>query len=86
MVRRRQPATGTVGHPYSALNLRLALATFGLIALAALAVVLAVMDYPVAAAVAAVAAAAAAINVVVVQWRRAERRRREPGVRHSLFE
>lgn len=82
----RRSARGTVGHAYSALNLRLLLAIFGLVAFAALAVVSAVLDQiPLAVFLAALALVAAG-NVVVVQRRRAARKREEPGVRHSLFE
>lgn len=75
-----------MGHAYSALNLRLAFALFGLVSsavlgwlsfqagLAALGIFLLVL------------AAAALVNVVVVQRRRAARKREQPGVRHSLFE
>jgi uncharacterized membrane protein YqjE len=77
---------GTVGHPYSALNLRFALAIFGLVSCTALAVGLAWAGYPVAAVIAAVIALTAVVDLVVVQRRRIERRRREPGVHHSLFE
>jgi Flp pilus assembly protein TadB len=77
---------GTVGHPYSALNLRLALAIFGLVAFIALAVGLWWADYGLLAAFAAAVAGTAAVDIVVVQRRRKRRRRTEPGTHHSLFE
>jgi len=83
---RRRPADGTVGHPYSALNLRLVLAIFGLVAMAALTVVLVWLGYTGAAVVTGTVAVIAVVNVAVVQRRRVQRRRREPGVKHSLFE
>jgi hypothetical protein len=79
---RPQPrgARGTVGHPYSALNLRLGLAAFGLIACAVLTGVAAWLDQPVVAVLAAVFAVVAAIDIVVIQLRRraARRSRRQP--------
>jgi hypothetical protein len=78
-------ARGTVGHPYSALNLRLVLAAFGFVACAVLAGVLAWARYPVAAAVAGLFALVALVDLVVVQIRRRRRRREDPA-RHSLFE
>ncbi len=83
---RRHLARGTVGHPYSALNLRLALAVFGLVSMAALTVVLIWLGYPGFAIATGAIAAVAAVNAVVVQRRRVQRRRREHGVKHSLFE
>jgi Flp pilus assembly protein TadB len=77
---------GTVGHPYSALNLRLALAIFGLVSCTALAVGLAWAGYPVLAVIAAAIAVTAVVDLIVVQRRRIQRRRREPGTHHSLFE
>jgi hypothetical protein len=83
----RQRRNGTFNHPYSALNLRLALATFGLVTCTALAVGLFWYRVWVLGAVAAVVAATAAVDLVVIQRRRAQRRRREPpGTQHSLFE
>jgi Flp pilus assembly protein TadB len=77
---------GTAGHPYSALNLRLALAIFGLVSCTALAVGLGLAGHPVLAVAAAAIAVTAVVDVVVVQRRRIQRRRREPGAHHSLFE
>ena len=85
---RSQPrrARGTVGHAYSALNLRLVLASFGLVTM----IVLAVLAFRAALAwlgvVCAVLALVAVVDLAVIQRRRAARRREEPGVRHSLFE
>lgn len=83
---RRAQARGTVGHPYSALNLRLALAIFGLVSFTALAVVLFVWDLPAWGIACAVVAAIAAVNIAVVQRRRMQRKQEQPGVKHSLFE
>ncbi|SCL31618.1 hypothetical protein GA0074692_3147 [Micromonospora pallida] len=85
---RSQPrgARGTVGHAYSALNLRLALASFGLVTMVAFAVLAAWVGLPWLAVVCGVLAVVAVVDMVVVQRRRAARRREEPGVRHSLFE
>jgi Flp pilus assembly protein TadB len=81
----RRKARGTVGHPYSALNLRLVLASFGLVSCAVLAVV-AWRLLPVLSVVLVGLAVVAAVDLVVIQRRRAARRREQPGVRHSLFE
>ncbi|WP_433532445.1 DUF6343 family protein [Micromonospora sp. CA-263727] len=85
---RSQPrrARGTVGHGYSALNLRLALASFGLVTM----IVFAVLAFRAAlvwlGVACAVFAVVAVVDLAVIQRRRAARRREEPGVRHSLFE
>ncbi|MCI4065302.1 DUF6343 family protein [Micromonospora sp. R77] len=85
---RSQPrrARGTVGHAYSALNLRLALAAFGLVTMT----VFAVWAFRVHAGwlgvLCALLAAVAVVDLVVVQRRRVARRREEPGAHHSLFE
>jgi uncharacterized membrane protein YqjE len=78
-------ARGTVGHPYSALNLRLVLACFGLLSCTVLALVLAWLGYPVPAAVVGLFAVVAAVDIVVIQVRR-RRRREVDGGGHSLFE
>jgi Family of unknown function (DUF6343) len=85
---RSQPsgARGSVGHAYSALNLRLAFAVFGLLTCAVLAFVSIRARLPVPAAVLAGLAVVAAVDLVVIQRRRSARRREEPGARHSLFE
>ncbi|WBB81539.1 DUF6343 family protein [Micromonospora sp. WMMD882] len=85
---RSQPkrARGTVGHAYSALNLRLALASFGLVVMVVFAVLAARADLVWLAVVCGVLAVVAVVDLVVIQRRRAARRREEPGVRHSLFE
>jgi uncharacterized membrane protein YqjE len=72
--------------PRSALNLRLVLASFGLVSCAVLAAVLLWAGYRLAAALAAIIALTAAVDLVVIQRRRARRRREEPGADHSLFE
>jgi Flp pilus assembly protein TadB len=78
-------AQGTAGHPYSALNLRLALASFGLVFLTALAVLLFAVRYPIPAGIAVVLAIVAAVDIVVIQLRRRQQRRLDPR-RRSLFE
>jgi len=80
-------ARGTVGHAYSALNLRLLMAGFGLVFCAVLTVLAWRAGYPVGTVILAVLAVVAAIDIVVIQRRRRARRREEPaGTRHSLFE
>jgi hypothetical protein len=88
MAARSQPrgARGTVGHPYSALNLRLAFAVFGLVVCTVLAVLMWRADLGVGALILAALALTAAVDIVVVQRRRRARRREEPGRGHSLFE
>lgn len=78
-------ARGTVGHPYSALNLRLVLAAFGLVACGVLAGVLFWRDFPAAGVAAAVLAAIALVDLVVIQQRRRQRRRTD-SADHSRFE
>lgn len=80
---------GTVGHPYSALNLRLVLAAFGLITTTVFAVLLLRAGVTVFAIAFIVLAAIAAVDLVVVQLRRRARSRashRANGGGHSLFE
>lgn len=77
---------GDVGSPYSALNLRLILAAFGLVICAALAVLLWLMDFPVAGWILAGWAVVALIDLIVVQLRRRARRRAEGNGDHSAFE
>ncbi|ROT33404.1 hypothetical protein [Micromonospora sp. HM5-17] len=89
MATRSQPRgrKGTVGHAYSALNLRLLLASFGLVVCVALGVLALRAELPVLGAVLLVFAAVAVVDLVVVQRRRIARRREEPpGTRHSMFE
>lgn len=89
MAAKSQPrgARGTVGHAYSALNLRLVLAMFGLVVCAVLGVLAGRAGYPVPAVILGILAAVAAADLVVIQRRRTARRREEPpGTRHSLFE
>jgi MFS family permease len=78
-------ARGTVGHAYSALNLRLVLAIFGLIVSGALAAVLLWRGYLAVGVLAAILAMVAVVDLFVVQQRRRQRRRADPR-RHSLFE
>lgn len=88
MAMRPQPrwARGTHGRPYSALNLRLLLAVFGLVSCTVLAVLAARADIVPLAVVLVALAVVAVVDIVVIQRRRAARRREQPGVRHSLFE
>ncbi|MFI7432073.1 DUF6343 family protein [Micromonospora haikouensis] len=85
---RSQPrrARGTVGHAYSALNLRLVLAGFGLVTMVIFAVLAVWAGVVWLGVVCAVFAVVAAVDLVVIQRRRAARRREAPGARHSLFE
>ena len=76
---------GTVDRPYSALNLRLVLAAFGLVVCSVLAVVLWRAGWTVPGWLLAGWALVAAVDLVVVQLRRRARRRAENGD-HSLFE
>ncbi|MBB5827537.1 DUF6343 family protein [Micromonospora carbonacea] len=85
---RSQPrrARGTVGHAYSALNLRLVLAGFGLVTMVIFAVLAVWAGVVWLGVVCVVFAVVAAVDLVVIQRRRAARRRESPGARHSLFE
>ena len=84
---RPQPrkARGTVGRPYSALNLRLALAGFGLVVSVVGAVLLFRAGFAVAGVVFVGLAAVALVDLVVIQLRRRARRRAGDTGR-SLFE
>jgi uncharacterized membrane protein len=76
---------GTVGQPYSALNLRLALAAFGLVSCVVFAVFMARAGATVFAWFLVALAIVAAVDLVVIQLRRRTRRRQ--GDEHgSLFE
>ncbi|MGW4945983.1 hypothetical protein ACWEOZ_30880 [Actinoplanes sp. NPDC004185] len=77
---------GTVGEPYSALNLRLVLAAFGFVVCTVLAIVLWRQGWTVPGWLLAAWALAAVVDMVVVQLRRRARRREDGGRRHSLFE
>jgi len=79
-------ADGTVGHPHSALNLRLVLAIFGLVSMLVLAVLAFLWDAVPVAVLALMVAVLAGFNVGFVQFRRRERAREEPDADHSLFE
>jgi hypothetical protein len=68
------------------LNLRLVLAIFGLVTCTALAVLSGRAGLTALAVILAVLAAVALVDIIVVQLRRAARRRAEPDRRHSLFE
>ncbi len=76
---------GTVGHPYSALNLRLVLAAFGLVLSTVFAVLLLRADTPVFGWVFIVLAVIAAVDLAVIQRRRWARRRAGDSS-SSLFE
>ncbi|GAA0578277.1 hypothetical protein GCM10010172_73890 [Paractinoplanes ferrugineus] len=77
---------GTVDEPYSALNLRLALAAFGFVVCALLSGWLFSRGWTVPGWLLAAWALAAVVDMVVVQLRRRARRRAEGGADHSLFE
>lgn len=79
-------ARGTVGHAYSALNLRLLLALFGMVASAVLAVILFSAGRPGYAWLLVGLAVVGAVDAAIVQRRRVQRTRGEAGGRHSLFE
>ncbi|GGM04341.1 MULTISPECIES: DUF6343 family protein [Micromonospora] len=85
---RSQPrrARGTVGHANSALNLRFALASFGLVSMTVFAVLAFTAGVAWLGVACAVLAVVAVLDLVVIQRRRIARRREEPGTRHSLFE
>ena len=76
---------GTVGRPYSALNLRLVLAAFGFVSCAVLAVLMLRAGVTGYGWVLAGLALVAAIDLAVIQLRRRARRRGDDGD-HSLFE
>ncbi len=82
----RRRARGTIKHPYSALNLRLLLAGFGLVACVALGVLSWLADLRAIAVILFVVALTAVVDLVIIQRRRAARRREEPEAHHSLFE
>ncbi|HEX6968674.1 MAG TPA: DUF6343 family protein [Micromonosporaceae bacterium] len=88
MATKSQPARarGTHDRPYSALNLRLVLALFGLVFSLLFAVLSADADLPVLTVIFIALAVVAVIDLVIVQRRRGARRREEPGARPSLFE
>ncbi|GAA4200511.1 hypothetical protein GCM10022252_53830 [Streptosporangium oxazolinicum] len=76
--------SGTHDHPRSALNLRLFLASFGLVVCAALAILSAWAGITALAVSLAVLAAVAVVDIVVLGIRIARRRR--GGEQHTLFE
>ncbi|MFG3599694.1 DUF6343 family protein [Micromonospora chersina] len=75
-----------VNAAYSALNLRLVLALFGLVTMTVFAVLAFAAGVAWLGVVCAILAAVAVVDLVVIQRRRAARHREEPGARHSLFE
>ncbi|MET7392314.1 hypothetical protein ABZS66_02300 [Dactylosporangium sp. NPDC005572] len=81
----RRSARGTVGHPYSALNLRLVLAVFGFVTSAILGILAWAAGLEWLAILLFALAATALVDMVVVELRR-RARRREGGGRGSLFE
>jgi hypothetical protein len=76
---------GTVGHPYSPLNLRFVLASFGLVICGALGAVLLWRGAVVIGVLALVLAVIAVVDLAVIQQRRRQRRRTDPR-EHSLFQ
>jgi membrane protein implicated in regulation of membrane protease activity len=77
---------GTIGEPYSPLNLRLILALFGFVVCTGLAVLLWRAGWTVPGWILAAWALVAVVDAVVVQLRRRARRRAEGDQHHSLFE
>ncbi|MFC7532845.1 hypothetical protein [Actinoplanes sp. GCM10030250] len=77
---------GTVEEPYSPLNLRLVLASFGFVVCTVLAVLLFRAGWTVPGWLLTAWAAVAAVDIVVVQLRRRARSRADGGRDHSLFE
>ncbi|PWU46624.1 hypothetical protein DLE60_06165 [Micromonospora globispora] len=75
-----------VNAAYSALNMRLVLAIFGLVSMTIFAVVAFRVGVIWLGVVCAILAAVAVVDLFVIQRRRAARHREEPGVKHSLFE
>jgi membrane protein implicated in regulation of membrane protease activity len=71
---------------HSALNLRLALAIFGLAAGIGGAVISFLTGFPLPGIIFVALACLAIVNIAVVQRRRIQRRRAEGGRRHSMFE
>ena len=87
----RQPGqprgrSGTIKHPYSALNLRLVLASVGLVVCVVAAVLLAWRHLVIGVVVMAVLAVSAAVDIVVVWRRRRARRKADPHGDYSVFE
>ena len=78
--------TGTFDRPHSALNLRLALALFGLASCLGLAIVAACLAQWVWVVIAGAVALLTIADLVVIQRRRRARHRDHPGVSYSLFE
>jgi membrane protein YdbS with pleckstrin-like domain len=76
---------GTIDRPYSALNLRLILASVGLVGWIGLAVLAFIGGYRVVAWALVVLAALAVVDLVIIQVRRRARHRQDGGG-HSLFE
>jgi hypothetical protein len=71
----------------SALNLRLVLASFGLLFSVPLAVWSAAAGYPVSALLLGAVALITLVDLFIIQYRRRQRHRREPpGTHHTLFE
>ena len=77
---------GDLDEPYSPLNLRLILASFGLVVCAVLAVVLWRSGWTVPGWILAAWAVVALVDIVVIQRRRRARRRTDGPGSHSLFE
>ncbi|GAA4442037.1 DUF6343 family protein [Phytohabitans houttuyneae] len=77
---------GTVGHAYSALNLRLLLATAGAVIMIVFTVLLALAGQPVLAIITAALAVVAVIDIAVVVRRIRIRHRADPNRHYSLFE
>ncbi|HKT05638.1 MAG TPA: hypothetical protein VJT31_39500 [Rugosimonospora sp.] len=78
-------ARGTIDHPYSALNLRLVLAAFGLVCCGVLAGLMFALGYWLPGTILAVLGAITIVDLIVIQSRRRARRRTDQQD-HSLFE
>lgn len=82
----RHPPDGTHDHPYSALNLRLALAGFGLVFAGVLAVISFAFGLGWLGWLSVLLMAVTVVDLIVITRRRRQRRRADHGAPHSLFE
>jgi Flp pilus assembly protein TadB len=86
-MRSAQPpgARGTVGHPYSALNLRLLFAAIGVVLFLVLTILMFALDLPVLAWIAVVFLVIGVVDLIIIA-QRIRARRRTDSQHHSLFE
>lgn len=82
----RKKPDGTHDHPYSALNLRLALAGFGLVFAGVLAVISFAFGLTWLGWFSVLLMAVTVVDLIVISRRRRQRRREDHGAPHSLFE